>query len=113
MTDPSNPATKPPRQPSPELRPKVLQRELPLTSPVPELVPARMINEALYCERLMYLEWVQGEFKDNAFTVEGRAAHRRADKARPLRQAKRGKKQTQQTTSRSPRSSGSASCWGA
>jgi CRISPR-associated protein Cas1 len=38
-----------------------------------------MINEALYCERLLYLEWAQGEFTDNAFTVEGRAAHKRAD----------------------------------
>lgn len=47
----------------------------------PDLVPARMINEALYCERLMYLEWVQGEFADNAFTVEGKLAHRRADTA--------------------------------
>jgi CRISPR-associated protein Cas1 len=38
-----------------------------------------MINETLYCERLLYLEWAQGEFVDNAFTVEGRAAHKRAD----------------------------------
>jgi CRISPR-associated protein Cas1 len=38
-----------------------------------------MINEALYCERLLYLEWVQGEFADNDFTVEGRLVHRRAD----------------------------------
>ena len=40
-----------------------------------------MINEALYCERLMYLEWSQGEFADNYFTVDGRHAHRRADQA--------------------------------
>ena len=47
--------------------------------PIPALVPARMINEVLYCERLCYLEWAQGEFDDNAFTVEGRVVHRRAD----------------------------------
>jgi CRISPR-associated protein Cas1 len=40
-----------------------------------------MVNETLYCERLMYLEWAQGEFQDNAFTVDGRAVHARADKA--------------------------------
>jgi CRISPR-associated protein Cas1 len=40
-----------------------------------------MINEVLYCERLCYLEWAQGEFEDNAFTVEGRVVHRRADQA--------------------------------
>lgn len=65
--------------------PDVLPRPktLPLISarhvPPPEIVPARMVNEVLYCERLMYLEWVQGEFADNAFTVEGRFTHARAD----------------------------------
>ena len=32
---------------------------------VPELIPARMLNELAYCPRLAYLEWVQGEFADN------------------------------------------------
>ena len=40
-----------------------------------------MINEVNYCERLMYLEWSQGEFADNAFTLDGRAVHARADVA--------------------------------
>jgi CRISPR-associated protein Cas1 len=36
----------------------------------------------------MYLEWVQGEFEDNVFTVEGRAVHRRSDRpGRPLKSA--------------------------
>lgn len=65
--------------PSPA-RAKVLPRKLPVVVEPPDLVPARMINEALYCERLMYLEWAQGEFEDNAFTVDGRAVHARADK---------------------------------
>lgn len=42
-------------------------------------VPARMINEVLYCERLFFLEWCQGEFADNFFTVDGRLVHKRAD----------------------------------
>ena len=41
------------------------------------LVPARMVNEYVYCPRLAYLEWVQGEWADSADTVEGRHAHRR------------------------------------
>jgi CRISPR-associated protein Cas1 len=45
----------------------------------PALVPARMVNEVLYCERLMALEWVQGEFAENFFTADGRAVHARAD----------------------------------
>lgn len=47
---------------------------------VPELVPARMLNEFAYCPRLAYLEWVQGDFADSADTVDGRHHHRRVDK---------------------------------
>ncbi len=46
---------------------------------VGQLLPVRMLNEFAYCPRLFYLEWVQGEFVDNEFTVEGRFAHRRVD----------------------------------
>ncbi|MEY4580824.1 MAG: hypothetical protein RL701_5527 [Pseudomonadota bacterium] len=45
----------------------------------PPVIPARMLNELMYCERLMYLEWVHGEFRDNYFTVDGRHVHERAD----------------------------------
>lgn len=60
-----------------------LQQELPL--PFPELsgdqplLPVRMLNEYVYCPRLAYLEWVQGEWADSADTVEGRFVHRRVD----------------------------------
>ncbi len=43
---------------------------------VPELVPARMLNEHTYCPRLAYLEWVQGDFADNAETIDGQFQHR-------------------------------------
>jgi CRISPR-associated protein Cas1 len=65
--------------PAPSARAKALPLHARSGSSPPELVPARMINEVLYCERLLYLEWAQGEFVDNAFTVEGRVAHKRAD----------------------------------
>ncbi len=64
--------------------PTFQQQELPL--PFPELsgdqplLPARMINEFVYCPRLAYLEWVQGEWDDSADTVQGRHAHRRVDR---------------------------------
>jgi CRISPR-associated protein Cas1 len=51
---------------------------------VPDLIPARMLNEFAYCPRLAYLEWVQGEFADNLETSEGRFGHRHVD--RPDRQ---------------------------
>lgn len=49
---------------------------------VPELVPARMVNEFTYCPRLFFLEWVQARFVDNDDTVEGRYHHRAVDKER-------------------------------
>jgi CRISPR-associated protein Cas1 len=61
------------------------QHELAL--PFPELtgdqplLPARMINEYVYCPRLAYLEWVQGEWADSGDTVDGRHKHRRVDVA--------------------------------
>lgn len=68
--------TLPPAEPA---RAKTLPLRPPPAAEPPSLVPARMINEALYCERLLFLEWVQGEFSDNVFTVEGKLVHRRAD----------------------------------
>lgn len=47
---------------------------------LPELVPARMLNEFAYCPRLCYIEWVQGEFLDSVDTVDGRFQHRRVDR---------------------------------
>jgi CRISPR-associated protein Cas1 len=49
-----------------------------MTAPrrVPELVPARQLNEHAYCPRLAYLEWVQGDFADNADTIDGQFQHR-------------------------------------
>jgi CRISPR-associated protein Cas1 len=47
---------------------------------LPDLIPARMLNEFAYCPRLAYLEWVQGDFADSADTVDGRHQHRRVDK---------------------------------
>ena len=57
-----------------------------LELPFPELggdqplIPARMLNEHVYCPRLAYLEWVQGEWADSADTVDGRYRHKRVDR---------------------------------
>jgi CRISPR-associated protein Cas1 len=49
-----------------------------MTAPrkIPELVPARMLNEHAYCPRLAYLEWVQGDFAASADTIDGQFQHR-------------------------------------
>ena len=44
------------------------------------LVPARMVNEWVYCPRLAYLEWVEGEWADSGDTAQGKRAHARVDK---------------------------------
>jgi CRISPR-associated protein Cas4 len=38
-----------------------------------------MINEFVYCPRLAFLEWVDGEWADSGDTEEGRRAHVRVD----------------------------------
>ncbi len=45
------------------------------------LIPARILNEFVYCPRLAYLEWVQKEWEHSSDTVEGRHVHRRVDQA--------------------------------
>ena len=52
----------------------------PAVADVPELVPARMINEFTYCPRLFHLEWVQSRFVESADTVEGTYQHRNVDR---------------------------------
>lgn len=47
-------------------------------APTP-LLPARMVNEYVYCPRLAYLMWVQQEWSDSHDTVDGRRIHKRVD----------------------------------
>jgi CRISPR-associated protein Cas1 len=44
------------------------------------LVPARMLNEYVYCPRLAYLEWVDRQFTDSEDTAEGSFVHRRVER---------------------------------
>jgi CRISP-associated protein Cas1 len=46
---------------------------------VPELIPARMLNEYAYCPRLFFLEWVDQLWADSSDTAEGDWQHRRVD----------------------------------
>lgn len=43
------------------------------------LLPARMLNEFVYCPRLFYYEFVENIFVHNADTREGAAQHKRVD----------------------------------
>jgi CRISPR-associated protein Cas1 len=45
----------------------------------PDYLPARMVNEFVYCPRLFYYEWVDGLFAHNRETVEGALRHAKLD----------------------------------
>ena len=52
----------------------------PESRPAPDYMPARMVNEFVYCPRLFYYEWVDAVFAASADTVEGATVHDRVDK---------------------------------
>ena len=66
--------------PTPPLAPPPLQPSAfsPLPSH-PAVIPARMLNEFVYCPRLFYYEFVEGVFVESADTVRGKTLHRRVD----------------------------------
>lgn len=44
-----------------------------------QLLPVRMLLQHIHCKRLFYLEWIDGEFAHNKYTVEGTFTHRNVD----------------------------------
>jgi CRISP-associated protein Cas1 len=49
---------------------------------LPDYLPARMLNEFVYCPRLFYYEWVEGVFAHNRETVEGEIRHQKLDQGK-------------------------------
>jgi CRISPR/Cas system-associated exonuclease Cas4 (RecB family) len=45
----------------------------------PQQIPARMLNEFVYCQRLFYFEFVEGVFVESVDTLRGEAIHKRVD----------------------------------
>ncbi len=48
----------------------------------PDLLPARMVNEYVYCPRLFWLEYIEREFEHSYDTLGGERVHRRIDHPR-------------------------------
>jgi CRISPR-associated endonuclease Cas1/CRISPR-associated protein Cas4 len=69
---------------TPEGSPPPRQGELALFAPPAGadevLIPARMLNEFVYCPRLAFLEWAHGEWAGNADTAAGSRAHRATER---------------------------------
>ncbi len=52
---------------------------------LPDYLPARMLNEFVYCPRLFFYEWVEGLFAHSADTIEGELRHEKLEtKSDPL-----------------------------
>jgi CRISPR-associated protein Cas1 len=44
-----------------------------------DVIPARMLNQFVYCQRLFYYEFVEGVFVESADTLRGSALHQKVD----------------------------------
>ena len=49
---------------------------------LPPLVPARMVNEFVFCPRFFHLAWSSGETGENELTIDGKWIHRVVDRQR-------------------------------
>src|SRR3954471_20123691 len=52
----------------------------PLRHELPDYLPARMVNEFVYCPRLFFYEFVEKVFQESSDTLEGSAQHKRVDR---------------------------------
>jgi CRISP-associated protein Cas1 len=79
-----------PALPQPPLSPSRHENE-------PQQIPARMLNEFVYCQRLFYYEFVEGVFVESVDTLRGDAIHKRVDSGSGALPAakKKAKKTTQ------------------
>jgi len=78
----SSPLIKPPLSPDGDVKvsesPEILERKSRVEAE-PQQIPARMLNEFVYCQRLFYYEFVEGVFVESVDTLRGAAIHQRVD----------------------------------
>ncbi|MEI6339510.1 MAG: CRISPR-associated endonuclease Cas1 [Verrucomicrobiota bacterium] len=68
--------------PDAELETSEVDNDAPKVEQQMEPLPARMLNEFVYCPRLFYYEHVEGVFVESADTIKGAALHARVDKGK-------------------------------
>lgn len=72
---------------------RMARAALPPQAMPPDYLPARMLNEFVYCPRLFFYEWVDGLFAHSADTLDGAFRHerheRRDDELLPPEEAER------------------------
>jgi len=64
----------------------------------PQHIPARMMNEFVYCQRLFYYEFVEGVFVESVDTLRGGAIHQRVDSGNGALPAAKSKKKSDKTS---------------
>lgn len=64
---------------APQSAPRSASQGAPQPDREPDYLPARMLNEYVYCPRLFYYEHVEGVFAHNRETVEGALRHSKLD----------------------------------
>ena len=57
----------------------MIRHSQPVDAKLPDYLPARMLNEYVYCPRLFYYMWVDNIFAHNRETVEGSLRHSKID----------------------------------
>jgi len=63
----------------PDLPSETDRLPIPPSTSSPDPIPARMLNEFVYCQPLFYYEFVEGVFVESVDTLRGGAIHQRVD----------------------------------
>src|ERR1039458_5501363 len=97
-------------QPAAEVAAPLVSNQTPLSQEIserklradsePQQIPARMLNEFVYCQRLFYYEFVEGVFVESVDTLRGGAIHQRVDSGNGALPA--AKKKSKKTTQDEP-----------
>ena len=77
--EPSKPVAEAPASPALSSTTPETSEHKASTEAEPQQIPARMLNEFVYCQRLFYYEFVEGVFVESADTLRGGAIHQRVD----------------------------------
>jgi CRISPR-associated protein Cas1 len=76
---PALPVSNPSLAPDAILQARAPSERVLRTEAEPQQIPARMLNEFVYCQRLFYYEFVEGVFVESVDTLRGGAIHKRVD----------------------------------
>jgi CRISPR-associated protein Cas1 len=77
--EPSKPVAEAPASPALSSATPETSEHKASTEAEPQQIPARMLNEFVYCQRLFYYEFGEGVFVESADTLRGGAIHQRVD----------------------------------